>query len=140
MLRVGKADLRAAFIAWCFDPGRQGTQAGWAREHDVEPATLSDWKKSAEFLEAAEDYKHTCRPAFAEATIVMLQLAKRGNVNAYRAVSAVLGENAPQQIESTVDRVAYVSPGALRELSERLYPAEPGRSGSALVPDGGKTH
>lgn len=39
------SDKQAEFIDWLLDPERQGSQAAWAKEHHVSPATLSMWKK-----------------------------------------------------------------------------------------------
>lgn len=42
--------VKAAFIEWLVDPNR-GTQADFAREHDVAPKTLSRWKREPDFRE-----------------------------------------------------------------------------------------
>ena len=84
--------MKAAFIEWYWTRPRAGSQSEFADEHGVSPVTLSVWKKSPEFRAKDAEYKRLLLPDFIEATSKMLQLAIGGNVNAYRAVSDVLGQ------------------------------------------------
>lgn len=116
---IGKSAIRAEFIDWFLTPGRQGTQQSWAQEHGVDQSTLSDWKRGPEFAQAAASYRTAFKPRFVEATMTMLDLAVRGNVNAYRAVADVLGENAPQKVDLT-SRMTLTD-----FLSKATFPVEP---------------
>lgn len=41
--------IKAKFLDFLADPNRSQTQGEFAKENDVNPATLSDWKKDREF-------------------------------------------------------------------------------------------
>ena len=100
---IGKFAERTAFAKWLFDPNRTPrSQKEFAKLIGVSEATLSDWKKTApEVLAAAKEFKDSpyILVGFAEATRRMAEEAKRGKVNAYRALADVLGEMAPQKVE-----------------------------------------
>ena len=112
---------RAAFLDWWFDVERRGTQGMWAETNNVHFTTVSEWKRSAEFLERQHSYRTIFHPDFVEATMAMLRKAKAGDVSAYIAVRDVLGEKVSEKVEITaVQRVSYVDPGALRSLGTTL--------------------
>lgn len=97
-----KTSERAAFIEWWFTVGRDPkTQTEWAVANNVAIQTLSEWKRSPEFVGRQEAYRTHFRADFVDATRVMLGLAKKGDVSAYQAVARVLGENAPEKLEHT---------------------------------------
>ena len=119
-----KTAEKVAFIEWWFTVGRDPrTMTEWAAEHKVAIQTLSEWKRSPEFVGKQEAYRTLFRADFVDATRVMLGRAKQGDVAAYVAVAKVLGENAPDKVDvNVVDRVAYVEPTALRDLAIAKFP------------------
>lgn len=102
---IGKVAERQAFALWLFDPNRSPrSQKDWARQNGVSEATCSDWKKTApEVLAAAQAYRNSPAIAvgYAESLRRMIEEAKGGKVNAFRAVSDVLGTMAPLKVDTS---------------------------------------
>lgn len=126
----GKTPLavKVEFMEWFIsrDP-RKGTQARWAKEHDLTPETISRWlHDDTEFdsLLAAVERGQEKRKAQVLETMFLRACDPEdpAGIQAAQFLAKVLGWNKPEKVAVTVDRVAYVEPGALRELSRALHP------------------
>lgn len=115
--------LRVEFATWLISPDRQGTQRAWAAEHGIrDAATLSDWKKRPEIKLLITAWAESYRTAWPDVVLAMHRKAigetTKGDVGAARLLGDWLGENAPQQIESTINQsVTYAEPGSLKRVA-----------------------
>jgi hypothetical protein len=111
--------LRVAFAEWLLDPYRNPpTQKEWAEQHDLDAATLSDWKRREDVRALLAEWRERYRPAFVDVVYALFRRARAGDVQAARLLGDWLGENARARVDhEVVDRIAYVDPDALRQLS-----------------------
>jgi hypothetical protein len=120
--------LKVEFLEWYMsrDP-RKGTQAKWAKEHDLVPETVSRWiHDDSEFDQLLAAVERGQEKRKAQVIEVMYQRAcdpeDPMGIQAASFLAKVMGWNKPEKVDVKVDRVAYVEPGTLRELSRELYP------------------
>lgn len=115
--------LRIEFGSWLVSPDRQGTQREWAAAHGIsDPGTLSHWKKRPEVMAVIAAWREDYRLSFSDVVLAIHRKAigasTRGDVQAARLLGDWLGENAPQQIESTINQnVTYAEPGSLKRVA-----------------------
>jgi hypothetical protein len=84
--------LRKEFAEWLMYPLR-GTQAEWAKEHNVHESTLSTWKADPEFAALIKDWRERAKVAIpAMLRSVIDRVIKTGDPRAFQAVMESLGE------------------------------------------------
>lgn len=120
------ADLtpqKTAFVAWLLDTEREPrTQGELAKRLGVDPATLSDWKRDEFVVGLLRRANEFVEPKWAEVLRTLFIIARDPEhmqaVQAARELGKLLGKYPSDKVEvTTVERVAYVQPHALRDLA-----------------------
>lgn len=85
--------LRREFAEWLMYPFH-GTQAAWAKEHDLAEQTLSEWKADPDFAKLLINWRERGKVAIpAMFAAVVQRVIEKGDPIAYRAVMETLGES-----------------------------------------------
>lgn len=93
--------LRVAFAEFLMNPFH-GTQAQWAIDNDLDPATLSQWKAEPDFVKLQADWRSRAKVAIPDMLARVVQrVLETGDPHAYRAVMETLGES-KQEIDLNV--------------------------------------
>lgn len=120
---------KVEFLEWYIsrDP-RKGTQAGWAKDHDLAAETISRWLHDDDefdtLLKAVERGQEKRKAQVVETMFLRAcDPEDPMGIQAATFLAKVFGWLKSEKLDVTVvDRVAYVEPGALRELSRSLHP------------------
>lgn len=117
--------LKIAYVAWLLDiDPRKGSQQDWAKAHELHPSTVSEWKSDDFVLELLEKAENALRKQWTQVLRSLFLVAQDPEhpqmVAAAGLLAKVWGKIQPDKLQVSVDRVAYVQPGALRDLSEQL--------------------
>lgn len=123
-----REDLKTEYVAWLLDPDRSPTlQKDWARAHGLHEVTVSRWRHDDFVLALLKRSNEMLEPAWALAMANLIRIA-HAQFDDMTAVQAIkeLGKLLKKYPDTKVDvahhieRIAYVTPGALRELSASL--------------------
>lgn len=103
------------------------TKTEWAFEHKVNRDTLWEWERSSWISDFIDKDVAAKKAALAEAYANLEWIAtqrddKSAAVNAIRELMKLNGKYPSEKIDVSVDRVAYVQPGALREHAVASFP------------------
>lgn len=118
--------LKTEYVSWLLDPEKNPqTQHAWATAHGLTPETVSRWKRDPFVLELLRRANELLEPLWARALSTLVKVATDPEhmscVAAIRELGKLLQKYPSEKHDITVvDRVAYVQPGALREMSAQL--------------------
>ena len=119
--------LKIAYVSWLIDPTpSKGSQAAWAKAHDLNPVTVSTWKDDEFVASLIEKAEPMMRRDWVRVTAALLVAATDPDHPQFVAAASLLakawGKIQPDKLQVSVDRVAYVQPGALRTLALDEFP------------------
>jgi len=109
--------LKREFGFWLIDPDRQGTQAEWARTHDLDPNRLSEWKRhSKDVIAITDTWKvEARRGAYELGQAVRKRILATGDPAAYRAYMESVGDYETKST-LTVENDPYLA--VLKEIAD----------------------
>lgn len=119
-------ETKAEYVAWLLDPDRYPrTQQAWAEKHGIHEVTVSRWRHDDYVLDLLKRASEMLEPVWARVLATLIKVATDSDhmqcVQAARELGKLLKKYPNEKLDLTlVDRVAYVPPGALKELSERI--------------------
>lgn len=119
--------LKAAFVQWLGDPfPNPPTQSALAMQIGVDAATLSDWKHDPYVVGLLEKRDQYRAAAWTQNEARLQRIAREGKdadaISAIRELGKLWGKYPTEKLDVSVQRVAYVEPGALREMALEQYP------------------
>jgi hypothetical protein len=115
--------LQIDYVSWLLDPEKSPrTQQAWAEAHGITAVTVSRWKRDEYVLELLKHANDLIEPMWARALATLIKVATDPDhmscVSAIRELGKLLGKYPSEKVDlNVVDRVAYVMPSALRDLS-----------------------
>ena len=114
--------LKLDYAVWLIDPNpRKGTQQEWAKAHDVTRQTLWEWQSDSLVVEISQKAEALVERGWVHVLETQFRIATDlDHINCVQAatfLAKAFGRFKPDKVDITVDRVAYVEPGVLRDLA-----------------------
>lgn len=118
--------IKLAYAEWLVSYTKEPkTQSELAVVLGVDAATLSDWKRDAYVLELLKGFESRREADWARAWANLVRIAcqtadNASALGAIKELGKIMAKYPSEKVDlNVVDRVSYVQPGALRELSTR---------------------
>lgn len=114
---------QTAYITWYLSEYRNPrTKSEWAAAHDLNKDTITEWERSDWFVSAIDAHGEQAKAVWSEALaslrVVVNDPRHHQFVAAFDKLAKLLGKYPSDKVEvTTVERVAYVQPHALRDLA-----------------------